>query len=104
MTGYLPQALVVENLIKAVMKNIDSLPEGENKESLIAALKQFEVSIVPSTIYLEEIEDYMAEHSIVLNQVDMVNILKETAMDMDLNYVNKAVEYHCDEYICSLQN
>jgi hypothetical protein len=97
--SYLNQTMIVSNLLEIVNRTIPMLVDSEIKRELHDALSEFETAITPSAIYLEEIFEYAALANVKLTQEQAVEILKSAALDIDCNYVSKAVEYHVDEFI-----
>lgn len=97
--NYLPQATIVEKLLNLVGEVLPKMPDDNLKQRLLASLKDFEVAITPSTIYLEEVYQHAAIQNIEISQGQAIAILENAAVDIDLNYVTEAVEYHVDEHI-----
>lgn len=99
--NYLPQATIVEKLLNLIGEVLPELPDDSLKQKLLDSLKDFEIAITPSTIYLEEVYQYASMQNIEISQEQAIAILENAAVDIDLNYASEAVEYHVDEYIKS---
>ena len=102
--SHLPQAILVEQLLGLVAELIPKLPEDDFKQRLLSCLKEFEVAMTPSTIYLDEVYKKALSKQVVISHKVAVEILSNVASDIDLNYAINAIEYHVDEYICSTLN
>jgi hypothetical protein len=101
--NYLPQATIVERLLNLVGEVLPNLPDNALKQRLLSSLKDFEVAITPSTIYLEEVYQWAAIQNIKVSQEQAITILEDAALDIDFNYVSDAVEYHVDEHIRTVE-
>lgn len=97
--NYLPQATIVEKLLNLIGEVLPKLPDDSLKQGLLTSLKDFEVAITPSAICLEEVYRHAARQDIEVSQEQAITILENAALDIDLNYVSDAVEYHVDEHI-----
>lgn len=104
MHSYLPQSVLVEELLRLVSEIIPNLPEGEFKQKLLNCVEKFEFAITPSIIYLDEVYQKTTSQDIVLSREEAIQILNNAAQDIDSNYVSVALQYHIDEYLCSTLN
>ena len=96
--NFLPQTLIVEKLLAIANELLPTLPENNHKELLINALHEFESAITPSAIYLEEVHNYVLEKNFQVTNQQALEILKNAASDIYLNYVAHAVEYGVDQF------
>ena len=97
--NFLSQTLIVEKLLEATNKLLPELPENEHKKLLINALHAFEGAITPSAIYLDEVHDYALKRNLQVTSQQALEILENVAFDIDLNYVEQAIEYHIDQFL-----
>ena len=96
--NFLPQTLIVEKLLAIANELLPTLPENNHKELLINALHEFESAITPSAIYLEEVHNYVLEKNFQVTNQQALEILKNAASDIYLNYAVHAVEYGVDQF------
>ena len=99
---FLPQTLIVEKLLAIANELLPTLPENDNKRTLINALHEFESAIKPSTIYLQEVHNYVLEQNPQVTSQQALEILENAASDIYLNYASQAVEYHVDQFMTKL--
>jgi hypothetical protein len=97
----LPQASIVRELVEAASKAVPFLTQNKVKRELMNVLASFDLVSVPSVVGLDEVRQYIALHGIKVDDVTAREILTKIALDIDLNYVNSAVQYHADEFISS---
>lgn len=96
---YLMQTGIVEKLLNAVTSILPDLSEGESKRSLIEAMDNFKHAITPSTIFLSEIDEHLATHSLKISREEAIQLLESAAYDIDLNYVADALADNVDQYL-----
>ena len=101
---YLHQTMLVSKLLEVINRIVPQLDDNLLKAELLDRLSDFESAVIPSAIYLEEVFDYAAIEGIEITQEQAVQILKNAALDIDMNYVAKAVEYHVDLFIQGSQS
>jgi hypothetical protein len=102
--NYLPQTILVEQLLRLVTETLPKLPEDDLKHRLLSCLKEFEVAMTTSAIYLDEVYKKALSEHVILRHDEAVELLSNAASDIDLNYAANAIEYHVDEYLCLTQN
>ena len=99
---FLPQTLIVEKLLAIANELLPTLPENDNKRTLINALHEFESAITPSAVYLEEVHNYVLEKNFQVTNQQALEILKNATSDICLNYAAHAVEYHVDQFMTKI--
>ena len=102
--NFFPQTEIVEALLNSVVGLLAVSPDSEQKRKVLKALEPFHNTIVPSALGLDEVKQQMEESGLTFNMYVALDILFNTAYDVDLNYAAEAIEYHTDEYIGSLDD
>jgi hypothetical protein len=97
----LPQASIVRELVEAASKAVPYLKHNKLKRKLLNALASFNSVSVPSMVGLDEVRQYISLQGIKVDDFTAREILTKIALDIDLNYVNSAVQYHVDEFVSS---
>lgn len=97
--AYLPQTKIVDDLIKAIVTLLPTLPDSGDKQSLNITLQAFQMAIAPTAIYMKEVHEHATKQNIQITNEQATEILLNSAFDIDSNYADKAVEYHLNELI-----
>ncbi len=102
--NFLNQATLVTQLLNLVEEALPKIDDDVLRVKITNCLALFEESITPSTIYLDEVFQKAHFARIELSKETAMGILNNAAEDIDLNYVNGAIQYHFDEYVSKVDS
>ena len=100
MTNLLSQTSSVHQLLLLTIEAVKHVKDDNLKSRMIEALDVYKGAISPSTIYLSEIWDLARLNNVQLTEHEAINILTNAALDIDLNYASRSIEYYFDEFVC----
>lgn len=97
--NYLPQALVVENLISAIDSVLLEINSEESKRKVISALLPFQSVVTLSGIDAQEVLEIAEARNISLSQSEATEILKQVALDIETFHLNNVIEESVNHYL-----
>lgn len=94
MNELLKQTKPVNDLLLMSINALEHIEHTEIRAQLKTAIEVFSRVMCPSNISLDEVNDLAEQHQVNIPTKQALNILQNTALDIDFNYARKAVEYH----------
>ena len=97
--SYLPQELIVENLLSTIDSVLLEIKTDESREKVISALMHFQSVATFSGIDVEEILEIAEAKNINLSRFEAKEILKQVVLDIETQNLNKAIEEYVNHYL-----
>ncbi|MDZ4141925.1 MAG: hypothetical protein U1C48_07960 [Methylotenera sp.] len=101
MSKLLSQTCSVDSLLSLILEAIEHIQNDNLKNRMKVAVDIYKQAITPSTIYLSEVMDLAKVNNINLTKQNAFDILTNAALDIDLNYASKSIEFHFNEFVSS---
>jgi preprotein translocase subunit YajC len=96
---YLPQALIVENLISVIDSVLLEMKSDESRNKVISALLPFQSVVTLSGIDAQEVLEIAEAKNISLSKAEAKEILKQVALDIETFNLNKVIEESINHYL-----